>query len=395
MEKEIFKQHWDRTKNISAKWDELEAKFGNANAQALWIADMDFPAPKAVVDAVVEKAKQGIYGYTTRPKSYNQALCEWTKKRFGYDLKENALIHSPGGVTSFTIALEHLTEKGDAVLITPPVYPGFFRSIRGTGRKLVISNMLEKGLGNFEINWEEFEEKIIAEKVKLFIFCNPHNPIGKLYKKEELERILDICEKHGVRIVEDQMWRDLSFGKAKTMSLLELGERAEKLVLACLSATKTFNLAGLHDSFLYVPLQEDYLAILDRIETLDIHRNNALNIVATETALREGEAWLEEALVFFEENMKMMVDFIQKELPKVKAYMPESTYTLWVDFSTYPLRGEELTKHLAKFGNIATGNGLPYGEIGAACQRINLACSRKTLELSLEGLKRAVEAMGE
>lgn len=395
MMNDVFLKHWDRSQNLSAKWDELETKFGDKDLYPLWIADMDFPAPKEVIDTVVEKAKQGIYGYTARPSSYYQALCDWTEKRFHYSLNPKYLIHSPGGVTSFTLALEVLTEKGDAVLVTPPVYPGFFRTITGTGRKLVTSPMLETSMGHFEINWEEFEEKIIQEKVKVFIFCNPHNPIGKVYKEEELKKIANICLKHNVRIIEDQMWRDLTFGGAKTISLLQLGEEVRENTVACLSATKTFNLAGLHASFLYVSNEKIRLALIDKIEVLDIHRNNALSIVAMETAFQKGEAWLQSALEYLEENLKIAVDFIHKELPEIKAYMPESTYTLWVNFSHYSLQGEEITKHLAKYGKIATGNGAPYGQGGETCQRINLACSREVLLKSLEGLKVAVEAMGE
>ncbi|RXZ69340.1 putative C-S lyase [Fusobacterium necrophorum] len=395
MMKDVFMKHWDRSQNISAKWDELEAKFGEKDLYPLWIADMDFPAPEEVVDAVVEKAKQGIYGYTARPSSYYQAICDWTEKRFHYHLNPKFFIHSPGGVTSFTLALDVLTEKGDAIIVTPPVYPGFFRSISGMGRKLVTSPMLEISTGNFEIDWEDFEQKIIQEKVKLFIFCNPHNPIGKVYKREELQKIADICLKHKVQIIEDQMWRDLTFGEAKTLSLLQLGEEVRQNTIACFSATKTFNLAGLHASFLYVSKEETRLALIDKIEVLDIHRNNALSIVAMETAFRKGENWLDSALEYLEENLKIAVEFIQKELPQVSAYMPESTYTLWVNFSQFSLRGEEITKHLAKYGKIATGNGSPYGEGGETCQRINLACSREVLFKALEGLKIAVKAMGE
>lgn len=395
MTKEIFLKHWDRSKNVSAKWDELELKFGDKDAQALWIADMDFPAPTPVVEALIEKAKQGIYGYTSRPASYYESICEWTEKRFQYTLHPEYLVHTPGGVASFTLALEMLTEKGEAVLLTPPAYPGFFRSVNGTGRKCVTSPMREISLGKFEIDWVDFEEKIKIEKVKVFIFCNPHNPIGKVYTKEELEKILTICKKYQVRIIEDGMWRDLTFAPAKTTSLLELGNDAEEIVITCLSATKTFNMAGLHASFLYLPIEKERVKIVDRLEILDIHRNNAFSIIAMEKAFRKGEEWLIEALAFFKENMEIAVDFMQKKLPKLKTYIPESTYTLWVDFSAYPLRGEELTKHLTKYGKIATGNGVPYGEGGEACQRINLACSREVLLKSLAGLETAMKILGE
>lgn len=395
MTKEIFLKHWDRSQNVSAKWDELGAKFGDQNANALWIADMDFPAPTPVVEALIEKAKQGIYGYTARPVSYYEALCEWTEKRFQYQLNPKHLVHTPGGVASFTLALEMLTEKGDAVLLTPPAYPGFFRTVHGTGRRLVTSPMKEVSLGKFEIDWEDFENKIKTENVKVFIFCNPHNPIGKVYRREELERIAAICKKYKVRIIEDEMWRDLTFAPAKTTSLLQLGKEMETVAVTCFSATKTFNMAGLHASFLYLPVEEERLKIVDRLEVLDIHRNNAFSIIAMEKAFREGEEWLTEALSFLKENMELAVEFIHTHLPKVKAYMPESTYTLWLDFSAYSLRGEDLTKHLVKYGKIATGNGLPYGEGGEACQRVNLACSRKVLLQSLEGLKKAIAAMGE
>lgn len=395
MTKEIFLKHWDRSDNLSAKWDELELRFGDKDAHALWIADMDFPAPTPVVEALIQKAKQGIFGYTTRPASYYEAVCTWTEKRFQYKINPKYLVHTPGGVASFTFALEMLTEKGDAVLLTPPAYPGFFRTVHGTGRKLVTSPMKEVALGKFEIDWLDFEEKIKTEKVKAFIFCNPHNPIGKVYSKEELEKILSICKKYKVRIIEDQMWRDLTFAPAKTMSLLEFGKEAEDTVITCFSATKTFNMAGLHASFLYLPIEEERLKIVDRLEVLDIHRNNAFSIIAMETAFLEGEEWLREALAFLKENMEIAVAFIHDRLPKLKAYMPESTYTLWVDFSAYPLQGEELTKHLTKYGKIATGNGVPYGEGGETCQRINLACSRKILLQSLEGLEKAMKVLGE
>ena len=318
-----FDEIIDRSHNRSAKYDEAGKKFGSRDVIPLWIADMDFKTAQPVIDALKARAEEGIWGYTSRPDSYYEAVCGWQKRRNGWDIDKSMISFNLGVVPALSSMVYVFTEPGDKVLIQTPVYSEFYDVTESWGREVVESPLKEQD-GRWIIDFEDFEEK--AKEAKVFFLCSPHNPLGIVWTREELERMCHICIANNVLIVSDEIHSDLVFHGKKHIPTATLSPEIAAHVISCISGTKTFNLAGLQASATIFPNQE-LKARFDKFWfNLDIHRNNAFSTIAMEVAFNEGEEWLEQLLGYIGGNFEFIKDYCAANIPQVKPNVPDATY---------------------------------------------------------------------
>ena len=373
----------DRTNNFSAKWSEMNKNFGTNNLLPMWVADMDFLTAPCVMEALKDRLEQGIFGYTTRPSSYNESIVNWLDNRFSWKINQEWLMFSPAVITSISLLIQNLTQKNDKIMIQEPVYSPFHNIVESNERNLVISALVKLDDGSYVMDYEDIEAKI--KDVKVFILCNPHNPVGRVWTREELTRLGEICLKHNVLVISDEIHSDIILKNHKHTPFASISKEFRENTITCMAPTKTFNLAGLQSSFLVIS-NPYYYEVMDKaFSILDIKRNNAFSLVATEAAYNYGEDWLYELIKYIEDNVDFAIDYIKNHIPQLKVKKPEGTYLLWVDFSNLNVDKEDLKNALINKGRIALSDGSSFGIGGAGYYRINLACPRSIV---LEGLKR-------
>lgn len=386
-----FNEKVDRSKNHAAKWEEMGAKFGSNDLLPMWIADMDIKTAPEIVEAIKEKADQAIFGYVYRPASYYETAAAWCEKRFGYKIDPKTLIHSPGVVPSMNMLVKMLTKEDEKVLIQIPVYPPFAASVKTGKRTLVTNELVKDENGYYTIDFEDLEKKLSDEKVTLMILCNPHNPVGRVWKKEELQKIGDLCVKYNVRILADEIWRDLVLPGYTHTPIASLSREIENITITCFSPTKTFNIAGLQASFAVFPREEEWKAFDNELGEMDIKRNNPFSLVGFEAAYNHGEEWLSELLVHLEGNAQYVVDFVKERLPEIKTVKPEGTYLMWLDFNGLNITPEEITEMLIKDAKVAMNDGASFGANGKGFARMNIACPRYMVEDAMARIEKAVK----
>ena len=373
----------DRTNNFSAKWSEMNKNFGTNDLLPMWVADMDFLTAPCVMEALKDRLEQGIFGYTTRPSSYNESIVNWLDNRFSWKINQEWLMFSPAVITSISLLIQNLTQKNDKIMIQEPVYSPFHNIVESNERNLVISPLVKLDDGSYVMDYEDIEAKI--KDVKVFILCNPHNPVGRVWTREELTRLGEICLKHNVLIISDEIHSDIILKNHKHTPFASISKEFRENTITCMAPTKTFNLAGLQSSFLVIS-NPYYYEVMDKaFSILDIKRNNAFSLVATEAAYNYGEDWLYELIKYIEDNVDFAIDYIKNHMPQLKVKKPEGTYLLWVDFSNLNVDKEDLKNALINKGRIALSDGSSFGIGGDGYYRINLACPRSMV---LEGLKR-------
>lgn len=373
----------DRTNNFSAKWSEMNKNFGTNNLLPMWVADMDFLTAPCVMEALKDRLEQGIFGYTTRPSSYNESIVNWLDNRFSWKINQEWLMFSPAVITSISLLIQNLTQKNDKIMIQEPVYSPFHSIVESNERNLVISPLVKLDDGSYVMDYEDIEAKI--KDVKVFILCNPHNPVGRVWTREELTRLGEICLKHNVLIISDEIHSDIILKNHKHTPFASISKEFSENTITCMAPTKTFNLAGLQSSFLVIS-NPYYYEVMDKaFSILDIKRNNAFSLVATEAAYNYGEDWLYELIKYIEDNVDFAIDYIKNHMPQLKVKKPEGTYLLWVDFSNLNVDKKDLKNALINKGRIALSDGSSFGIGGDGYYRINLACPRSMV---LEGLKR-------
>lgn len=386
-----FNEKVDRSKNHAAKWEEMGAKFGSNDLLPMWVADMDIKTVPEVVEAIKEKADQAIFGYVYRPASYYETAAAWCEKRFGYKIDPKTLIHSPGVVPSMNMLVKMLTKEDEKVLIQIPVYPPFAASVKTGKRTLVTNELVKDENGYYTIDFEDLEKKLSDEKVTLMILCNPHNPVGRVWKKEELQKIGELCVKYNVRILADEIWRDLVLPGYTHTPIASLSREIENITITCFSPTKTFNIAGLQASFAVFPREEEWKAFDNELGEMDIKRNNPFSLVGFEAAYNHGEEWLSELLVHLDGNAQYVVDFVKERLPEIKTVKPEGTYLMWLDFNGLNIIPEEITDMLIKDAKVAMNDGASFGENGKGFARMNIACPRYMVEDAMARIEKAVK----
>ncbi len=326
------KYYWDRRGSGCSKWDGMAHGFGSDDLIAMWVADMDFRCPDSVEEAMKEMVAKNTYGYCFPSPSYYQTIVDWEREVHGYSAEPNWILYTPGVVTRIYRFIGALTQPGDSCIILSPCYYPFMSAVEDTGRKLVCS-MLKNDNGYYTPDYEDFEATIIREQVKLFIFCSPHNPVGRVWKKEEIARLMEICEKHGVYVVSDEIHHDLEITEKHVPTLAAYP--CEKFAVMISAASKTFNLAGLSHSFAIVPDDELRKRYQTFVKPFTGFHANMTGYVAIEAAYRGGREWLAGCIETIAQNAKLVEDAFRAELPGVVVSPLEGTYLQWVDLSAY------------------------------------------------------------
>ena len=357
------------------KWKEAET---DREVLPAWIADMDFEVLPEIRQTVHDYAEQLVYGYTYASDGLIEAVQNWEEKQHGYRFEKDALVFIEGVVPAISTAIQAFTKEGQAVLINTPVYPPFARSIKLNNRRLITNSLVEKD-GLFEIDFDQLERDFVEEDVKLYVLCNPHNPGGRVWEKEVLEKIGQLCQKHGVLLVSDEIHQDLALFGNKHQSFNTVNEDFKEFSLILSSATKTFNIAGTKNSYAIIENPKLRVAFQKRQLANNQHEISGLGYLATETAYRYGEDWLTELKELIEKHINYVVDLLGKET-KIKVMKPQGTYLIWLDFSAYDIRDEELKSLLRNEAKVILNRGLDFGEEGALHARLNVAMPTSVLE---------------
>ena len=357
------------------KWKEAET---DRQVLPAWIADMDFEVLPEIRQTVHDYAEQLVYGYTYASDGLIEAVQKWEEKHHSYRFEKDALVFIEGVVPAISTAIQAFTKEGEAVLINTPVYPPFARSIKLNNRRLITNSLVEND-GLFEIDFDQLEKDFVEEDVKLYVLCNPHNPGGRVWEKEVLDKIGQLCQKHGVLLVSDEIHQDLALFGNKHQSFNTVNEDFKEFSLILSSATKTFNIAGTKNSYAIIENPKLRLAFQKRQLANNQHEISGLGYLATEAAYRYGEDWLTELKELIEKHIDYVVDVFGKET-KIKVMKPQGTYLIWLDFSAYDISDEELRSLLRDEAKVILNRGLDFGEEGALHARLNVAMPTSVLE---------------
>ena len=380
----------DRRNTYSLKYDFAKRRNMPEDLLPLWVADMDFKTSSYIQEAILKQTEHGIFGYSEVQEEYFEAVRRWMKRHYDWQVDSKWLIKTPGIVYALAMAVQAFTEEGDGVLIQQPVYYPFSEVIIDNGRKLVSNTLVQDESGRYGIDFEDFEEKIVTEKIKLFFLCNPHNPVGRVWSEEELKRIGDICYKHHVVVVSDEIHADFVF-RGKHHVFAKLKKEYEEISVVATSPSKTFNIAGLQVSNIFIPNPELKRKFRKQINASGYSQLNVMGLVATKAAYEHGDEWYEAMHKYVSENIAYTKQFIEEKLPDITIVETEGTYLMWLDFRKLGLSESELEDLIVKKAKLWLDSGRIFGTAGKGFQRINVACPRKTLTEALTRLELAVK----
>ena len=384
-----FDEVIDRRDTDSLKYDFALRRGKPADVLPFWVADMDFRTSSIVLDALEERARHGIFGYTEPREDYTEALALWMKKHHDLDIAPEWVLKTPGVVFALAAAVRAYTQEGDSVLLQLPVYYPMMEVILDNKRNLV-SNDLVLIDGHYEIDFEDLEKKIVENHVKLFLLCSPHNPVGRVWKREELQRVVDLCIENGVILVSDEIHEDFVYPGHKHISLFNVDERVKEIGITCTSVSKTFNMAGLQISNILIPNRELRHKFRKQIDAAGYSQLNTFGVVATKAAYRYGEEWYNGVTKYIHENLEYLKDFVKDRIPQIHVIEPEGTYLVWLDFRGLALSERELQNLIVNKAKLWLDDGYIFGKQGAGFQRINLATPRSVLREALERIERVI-----
>lgn len=375
-----FDEVINRKNSDCVKYDGVKRYFGRDDVKPVWVADMDFKTPQVILDDIQEKLSFGILGYPEPNESLYSSIVSWMKKRHNWEIKSDNIALVAGVVSALSACVEAFSEEGDEVIVQSPVYYPFYSVIKDNNRK-IIRNPLINNDGYYSMDFEDFEAKI-TPKTKLFILCSPHNPVGRIWSKEELEKLAQICIKHDIKIISDEIHSDLVF--KKFTPLASISTEISDITITLNSPSKTFNLAGLNSSYIIATNKR----LLAKLKKITLKRGiNALNIfglVAIESAYEKGEFWLEKLKEYLQNNIEFACNFFDQRLPKVIVQKPEATYMLWLNFSNYNLEHKQIGNKLLDSAKLALNDGISFGDDGYHFYRLNIALPKSELLFVLE-----------
>ncbi|HOB11016.1 MalY/PatB family protein [Acetomicrobium sp.] len=384
MAKYDFDEVIDRKGTCSEKWDGLKKHFGTDDVLPMWVADMDFKSPPEVIKLIVERSKHGIFGYPVRTESYYEAIINWVRERYDWEIKGDWIVDVPSVMPGIAAAILAFTSQGDSVMIQPPVYPPFFEVIKSLDRQ-VLPNRLQLG-EKWHMDFSELERQLPSAKA--FLLCNPHNPVGRVWTAEDLLSLSRACLKAGVPILSDDIHCDFVYPGHKYTPLASLDEESLMNTVTFMSASKTFNIAGFKNAYAIVPNAEMREKLSKILKGLHFGSGDLFGILGLEVAYRYGKDWLDELILYLEENRDIAVSALQKA--GVDVISPEGTYLLWLDLRKLGLSQDELMKFLIEKAKLGLNDGLNFGPDGAGFVRMNIGCPRKILR---EGINRLVRAL--
>ena len=386
MTKYDFTTRPNRLGQNTMKWHSNET---DPDLLQMWVADMDFLPLPQVKEALIAYAQDHVFGYSVVPDSLYQAIIDWERDQHQYEIRKEHIVLIEGVVPAISLAIQSLTKEGDAVLINSPVYSPFARTVRLNKRQLISNSLVEKN-GQFTIDFDQLEADIVEHQVKLYIFCSPHNPGGRVWTKDELEKVGQLCQKHGVILISDEIHQDLALFGNKHLSFNTVSPDFKDFAIILGSATKTFNIAGTKNSYAIIEDPSLRKAFAKQQLANNQHEIPTVGLIATEVVLRHGKAWLDQLKEVLEENINYTVEFLT-EHSQIKAMKPQGTYLVWLDFSAYGLSNEQIQEKLIKEAKVVLNDGLSFGKEGKCHARFNTATPLETVK---EACQRIVAVFG-
>jgi len=384
-----FDEVINRENTESIKWDGRKTYFGTENVLPMWVADMDFKVAPSIVDAVNKKAKTGVYGYSLRPPEYYSSFMDWLKRRHQWQINKEWILFSPGIVPALNIAIQTYTRPGDKVLVQPPVYHPFFFAVENNYRELVYNPLVLRN-GRYYIDFDDLEQKL-SGGIKLLLLSNPQNPTGRSWSREELQSLGEMCVRYNTIMVSDDIHADLMLPGYEHTPLASISEPISQCTITCMAPSKTFNLAGLATSSVIISnpdLRKTFNTTLDQIH---VTMGNLFGTVASIAAYTHGDNWLDQLMTYLQGNIKLVKDYLEEFIPKVKMIQPDATYLLWLDFRNLGLDPEVLKKLLIQKAGLGFNDGRTYRTGGEGFQRMNVACPRLEVKKAMNRLRSTFE----
>ncbi len=391
MGKYNFDELIERENTNSLKFDWRDKYFGTRNVYPMWVADMDFKAPPAVIEAMKKRLEHEVLGYSFLPENFSHAAVQWMKKRHGWEIKPEWVTYSPGVVPSLNMAVTSLTKPGDKVIVQTPVYYPFFQAVKNNQR-IITDNPLELSDGRYRMNPGDLKHKT-DRQTRMLLLCSPHNPAGNVWTRDELLDITKICLQNNVLIVSDEIHSDIVFKPNKHVPTASLSEEIADKTVTLMSPTKSFNIAGLMTSIAIIPNKSLRTKFNRTLNNLHMSHGHIFGGIALEAAYSHGEDWLEEMIEYVETNIDFLEKYIKKNIPQIKVIHPEATYLVWLDFRNLPLSTDKIHDFVIKKAGLGLSDGAIFGGNGKGFQRMNIACPRAVLNSSLDKLKKAVEKL--
>ncbi|MCA0171926.1 MalY/PatB family protein [Bacillus sp. RAR_GA_16] len=385
----VFDERINRFDTHSVKWDHTEAIFEKEDLLPMWVADMDFRAPQPVIDALTTRIQHGIFGYSMPTENTKSAIQGWLDRRHHWSIQQDLIVFTPGVVPALSAAVNTYTEKGEKVVIQSPVYYPFRDMVEKSERE-VVDNPLVRRNGKYEMDFQDLETKLADPEVKMLLLCNPHNPVGRVWKKEELMKLAELCLANHVLIVSDDIHFDLIFKGYEHTLISSLSNEIAANTITCIAPSKTFNLAGMQLSTIIIPDEEKREKFNAYMGKLGLFAPSPFGITAVEAAYNHGEEWLDELMDYLQGNLSYLTTFINERLPQIDVIEPEGTYLVWLDFSKLNMSHEELEQFVQGEARLALDEGYIFGEGGKGFERINIACPRSVLQEGLERLEKAI-----
>ncbi|MBE5961665.1 MAG: pyridoxal phosphate-dependent aminotransferase [Lachnospiraceae bacterium] len=389
-----FDTVYNRKGTMSLKYDFAKERGKKEEMLPLWVADMDFQTAPDVLKQLAVVVERGIFGYSEAKTEYFKAVRDWFRNHFEWETKEEWLIKTPGVVFAIAAAIRAFTKEGDAVMIQQPVYYPFQEVIEDNRRTLVNSPLRLKD-GRYEIDFEDFERKIADHQVKLFLLCSPHNPVGRVWKEEELRKIGEICLRYGVLVVSDEIHADFTYPGHKHLVFASLKKAYADITVTCTAPTKTFNLAGLQISNIFISNPRLREKMKKEISAAGYSQVNQMGLVACQAAYEKGEEWLTQLKQYLNGNLRFVKEYVEEKIPQVQLVEPEGTYLIWLDFRKINLTKEERDELIEEKAGLWLDSGAMFGAHGEGFERVNIACPRSILKQALDQLKEAVDQLTE
>ncbi|RJS62393.1 MalY/PatB family protein [Bacillus sp. PK3_68] len=383
-----FDQKINRYDTDSLKWDKTKRLFGDENILPMWVADMDFTSPPPVIDALKRRVDHGAFGYTVRSNSYFEAFINWMERRHNWTINKRWIRCTPGIMPAISLAIQKFTEPEDKILIQTPVYHPYPHIVKNNRRETVNSSLIMKN-GKYEMDYEDLERKIDSG-VKMLLLCNPHNPVGRVWTREELVKLGEICMRYNVLVLSDEAHCDLVYKGHTHIPFASISNEFSENSITCTAPSKPFNIAGLQISNVVIsnaPLRE---AFTEAVDALHLGSSNTLSLTAAESAYRFGDEWLDALIEYVEGNLDYLIKFIETKLSKIKVIKPEGTYLAWLDCRELEMNAGALEKFFQKEAKVAFDEGYKFGLGGEGFTRVNMACPRALLEEGLNRIEKAV-----
>jgi len=393
-----FDQIFPRRNTNCQKWDDVETIFGNEDVIPMWVADMDFPAPRPIFEALEKRARHELYGYTHPGSSLVEAIVGRLERKFGWQIKPEWVVFTPGVVPALNIAVRSLTSPGDEVILQEPVYYPFFSVVKQNGCQ-IITNQLRLSGGHYEMDFVDLESKFhpktgmhyTPSRAKTIILCNPQNPVGRLWNRDELSQLGEIVIGHGATVISDEIHCEILFKGYRHTPFAAISEEFEQNCIVCMAPSKTFNLAGLQASSIIIPNKK----IRDSFNEAraGITGPNLFGLVAMEAAYRYGDEWLDQLLDYLRENLEFTLEYFINKIPRITVIKPQATYLLWLDCRALGLENMRLRSFMREKARVGLDDGFIFGAGGSGFQRMNIACPRSILEEALHRIETAVKSL--